>query len=75
MEGHAAMDMSVTGDAPFWQRLTSTRGFTAVSHIFVMEWAAIWRDIVAGLLIAGRPRRLGPGTVLAELSSSPPTRS
>jgi uncharacterized membrane protein YraQ (UPF0718 family) len=53
MEGHAAMDMSVTGDAPFWQRLTSTRGFTAVSHIFVMEWAAIWRDIVAGLLIAG----------------------
>jgi uncharacterized membrane protein YraQ (UPF0718 family) len=24
-----------------------------VSHIFVMEWAAIWRDIVAGLLITG----------------------
>src|SRR6266705_418564 len=53
MEGHAAMDMSVTGQGSFWRRLTSARGFTAVSHIFVMEWAAIWRDIVAGLLITG----------------------
>lgn len=53
MEGHAAMDMSVAGPGSFWRRLTSARGFTAVSHIFVMEWAAIWRDIAAGLLIAG----------------------
>jgi uncharacterized protein len=53
MEGHAAMDMSVTGEGSFWRRLTSPRGFTAVSHIFVMEWAAIWRDIAAGLLITG----------------------
>jgi uncharacterized membrane protein YraQ (UPF0718 family) len=53
MEGHAAMDMSVTGDGSFWQRLRSARGITAVSHIFVMEWAAIWRDITLGLLITG----------------------
>src|SRR5207245_6182763 len=53
MEGHAAMDMSVTGEGSFWRRLTSARGFMAVSHIFVMEWAAIWRDIVVGLLITG----------------------
>jgi uncharacterized membrane protein YraQ (UPF0718 family) len=53
MEGHAAMDMSVEGDGSFWRRLTSWRGYTAVSHIFVMEWAAIWRDIVGGLLITG----------------------
>jgi uncharacterized membrane protein YraQ (UPF0718 family) len=53
MEGHAAMDMSVSGDGSFWRRLTSARGFTAVSHIFVMEWAAIWRDIAGGLLITG----------------------
>ena len=53
MEGHAAMDMSVTGPGTFWRRLTSAKGFTAVSHIFVMEWAAIWRDIVVGLLITG----------------------
>ncbi len=53
MEGHAAMDMSVTGDGSFWRRLTSARGFTAVAHLFVMEWAAIWRDVTAGLLITG----------------------
>jgi len=44
MEGHAAMDMSVGGPGSFWRRLTSPRGYTAVSHIFVMEWAAIWKD-------------------------------
>jgi len=53
MEGHAAMDIAVTGTGSFRRRLTSPRGYTAVSHIFVMEWAAIWRDIVAGLLITG----------------------
>ncbi len=53
MEGHAAMDMSVAGPGTFWRRLTSPRGFTAVSHIFVMEWAAILRDIAIGLLVAG----------------------
>jgi uncharacterized protein len=53
MEGHAAMDMSVTGPGSFRRRLTSARGFTAVSHIFVMEWAAIWRDLVIGLAVAG----------------------
>jgi uncharacterized membrane protein YraQ (UPF0718 family) len=53
MEGHAAMEMSVTGEGSFWRRLTSAKGFTAVSHIFVMEWAAVLRDIIGGLLIAG----------------------
>ena len=53
MEGHAAMDMSVTGGGSFWRRLGSPAGFTSVSHNFVMEWAAILRDLVGGLLIAG----------------------
>jgi len=52
MEGHAAMDMSVSGGS-IWSRITSPRGFTAISHSFEMEWAAIIRDIVLGLLIAG----------------------
>jgi uncharacterized membrane protein YraQ (UPF0718 family) len=52
MEGHAAMDMSVTGGSVL-SRVFSPRGFTAISHSFVMEWAAVWKDIVAGLLIAG----------------------
>lgn len=52
MEGHADMDMSVTeGTLP--QRVFSGPGFTAISHHFVMDWASIWKDIVAGLLIAG----------------------
>jgi uncharacterized protein len=53
MEGHAAMDMSATVGGSFWRRLVSPRGFTAMSHNFVMEWAAVLRDIVGGLLIAG----------------------
>ncbi|MEV6294748.1 permease [Streptomyces sp. NPDC051896] len=53
MEGHAAMDMSVRGEGGFLRRLLSRDGVTSVSHIFVMEWAAILRDLVAGLLIAG----------------------
>lgn len=53
MEGHAAMDMSITEGGSLWRRLTSPKGFTAVSHIFIMEWAAVLRDIVIGLLIAG----------------------
>jgi uncharacterized membrane protein YraQ (UPF0718 family) len=53
MEGHAAMDMSVTGSGSVWRRLASAQGRTSVSHIFVMEWAAVIRDIAIGLLIAG----------------------
>ncbi|WP_297698046.1 permease [Mycobacterium sp.] len=53
MEGHAAMDMSIKGDGSFWRRLFSPPGFTSVSHVFVMEWLAILRDLILGLLIAG----------------------
>jgi uncharacterized membrane protein YraQ (UPF0718 family) len=52
MEGHAAMDMSVSGGS-FWQKLFSEKGFTSVSNYFVMDWASVWVDIVLGLLIAG----------------------
>jgi len=53
MEGHAAMDMSVADEGTLAQRLFSPAGFTAISGGFVMEWAAVLRDIVIGLLIAG----------------------
>ncbi len=52
MEGHAAMDMSVQGGS-FLSRLFSRRGFTATSHLFVMDWASVWVDIAGGFLIAG----------------------
>ena len=47
------MDMSISVGGGFRRRLVSRDGYTAVSHIFVMEWAAVVRDIVLGLLIAG----------------------
>jgi uncharacterized protein len=53
MEGHAAMDMSVRARGSFTRRLASGEGLTAVSHVFVMEWAAIIRDLVIGLVVAG----------------------
>ena len=53
MEGHAAMDMTIQEPGSLWRRLHSKQGYTSVSHIFVMEWAAVIRDIVLGLLIAG----------------------
>ena len=53
MEGHAGMDMSVEDAGTIWQRLRSPAGFTATANYFVMDWAAIWIDIVGGLLIAG----------------------
>ena len=53
MEGHAEMDMSAGGSGSWWQRLRTPRGFTATADYFVMDWAAIWRDIAIGLLVAG----------------------
>ncbi|MEE3502953.1 permease [Acidiphilium acidophilum] len=53
MEGHAAMDMSVGGEGSVWSRAISPKGFTAISHFFVMDWASVWTDIALGLLIAG----------------------
>jgi uncharacterized protein len=53
MEGHAEMDMSTEGGGSWWRRLRTPRGFTATADYFVMDWAAIWRDIAVGLLVAG----------------------
>jgi uncharacterized membrane protein YraQ (UPF0718 family) len=53
MEGHAEMDMSAAGDGSWVQRLRSPAGFTATANYFVMDWAAVARDVFGGLLIAG----------------------
>jgi len=49
MEGHAEMDMSVGAV----RRLLTPQGFTATADSFVMDWAAVGRDIAGGLLVAG----------------------
>jgi len=53
MEGHAEMDMSVHEHGSIWRRLASPAGFTATADYFVMDVAAIWVDVLGGLLIAG----------------------
>src|SRR3984893_13306300 len=53
MEGHAEMDMSAEGEGNWWRRLRTPAGYTATANYFVMDWAAVARDVVGGLLIAG----------------------
>jgi uncharacterized membrane protein YraQ (UPF0718 family) len=62
MEGHADMDMAVT-EGPLLRRLFSAKGFTAISHYFVMDWASVWVDLVLGLLIAGALAAWVPNSV------------
>ena len=52
MEGHGAMDMSVSG-GPLLRRVFSGRALTAVSHYFFMNVYSLWTDLLLGLLIAG----------------------
>jgi uncharacterized protein len=62
MEGHASMDMSVSGNGTFLQRLFSNKGLTSISEYFVMGWTAVWTDIALGLLIAGALAVLVPNS-------------
>jgi len=73
MEGHAEMDMSVS-EGSLLQRIFSARGFTSISHHFVMDWLSIWRDIALGLLIAGAMAAWVPDSFWQDffLTSHPP---
>jgi uncharacterized membrane protein YraQ (UPF0718 family) len=62
MEGHAEMDMAVTG-GPLWKRVFSEKGRTATSHYFVMDWASVWLDIVVGLVLSGAVAVLVPSEI------------
>ncbi len=52
MEGHGAMDMSVTG-GPLLRRVMSSRALTSMSHYFFMNVYGLWWDLLLGFLIAG----------------------
>jgi uncharacterized membrane protein YraQ (UPF0718 family) len=69
MEGHAAMDMSVH-EGTLWQRLTSPKGITAISHYYWMDWASIWFDIALGLLLAGAAAAWVPHDIWAGIFAS-----
>ncbi|MCX5748850.1 MAG: permease [Candidatus Saganbacteria bacterium] len=51
MEGHAAMDMSLS-EGSIFQRMFSSKGYTATTHYFFMDWYSLWKDILLGLGIA-----------------------
>ena len=69
MEGHAAMDMSVT-TGPLLKRLVSPKGLTAVSHYFWMDCSSLWGDLLIGLLIAGAVAAWVPSPVWAMVFAS-----
>ncbi|HWF57647.1 MAG TPA: permease [Candidatus Dormibacteraeota bacterium] len=66
MEGHGAMDMSVT-DGPFLRRLLSPRALTSISHYFFMNIYSLWTDLLLGLLIAGALGAWVPNSVWSTL--------
>jgi len=66
MEGHGAMDMSVT-DGPFLQRLFSARAVTSISHYFFMNIYSLWMDLLLGFLIAGALGAWVPDAVWSKL--------
>ena len=72
MEGHAAMDMSVT-EGPLLSRLRSAKALTAISHYFYMDVTSLWLDLVIGLLVAGALAAWVPSGVWSSvfLSSHP----
>jgi uncharacterized protein len=45
--------LSVVDGRPFFTRLRSSEGFTAVGRYYVMDWLSVWKDVAGGLLIAG----------------------
>lgn len=62
MEAHAQMDMSVVGNGSILSKLRTKQGKTATSHYFVMDWQAVYKDIVLGLVIAGAAAALIPAS-------------
>src|SRR5579875_21826 len=67
MEGHAEMDMSAGGEGGWWRRLRTPAGLTATADYFVMDWAAVARDVFGGLLVAGMLAAWVPGSFWRDL--------
>jgi uncharacterized membrane protein YraQ (UPF0718 family) len=53
MEGHAEMEMQVSGEGSFVSRFFSRRGIVAVSHLYITDWLSVWVDVAVGFLLAG----------------------
>jgi uncharacterized membrane protein YraQ (UPF0718 family) len=50
--GHEHEAMALQG-ASFWQKLQDPRARIIVAQNFAMDWSMLWKDLLAGFLIAG----------------------
>ena len=66
MEGHGAMDMSVT-EGPFLRRLFSARAFTGIGQYYFMNLASLWTDLLIGFLVSGALAAWVPDSVWSSL--------
>jgi hypothetical protein len=66
MEGHGAMDMSVT-DGTLLRRAFSGRALTSIAHYFFMNIYSLWTDLLLGFLIAGALGSWVPSAVWSHL--------
>ncbi|MGD0104898.1 MAG: permease [Rhodopila sp.] len=43
----------VEADGPWWRKLAHAQTWIAIAQSFVMDWSMLWKDLLAGFLIAG----------------------
>lgn len=71
--GHEHGDNVISG-ATLWAKLRNPQTSIVVAQNFAMDWSMLWKDLLAGFLIAGALSALIPGGVwkVLFLSGAPP---
>jgi uncharacterized membrane protein YraQ (UPF0718 family) len=57
---HTASQLPIGG---FWTRICSPEVRTAIAQSFAMDWSMLWKDLIAGFLIAGFLSEFMPSSV------------
>jgi uncharacterized membrane protein YraQ (UPF0718 family) len=60
--GHEHESMVIEGGS-FWQKLHHPRARIVIAQNFAMDWSMLWKDLLAGFLIAGALSAFVPGSV------------
>jgi uncharacterized protein len=60
--GHEHESMVIEGES-FWQKLRHHRARVVIAQNFAMDWSMLWKDLLAGFLIAGALSAFVPGGV------------
>jgi uncharacterized membrane protein YraQ (UPF0718 family) len=64
--GHEHEAMALAGEA-LWQKLKDPRAHIVIAQNFAMDWSMLWKDLVAGFLIAGALSAFVPAEFWAAL--------